>query len=188
MQIKRSFNPKHACILYSLFMYRHNQKQLEFENFVLPFGGKLRSDNRWVKLAKCICWDEFEFAYSKCFSRDGLGRSAKSVRVALGALIIKARLGTSDEETVAQIRENPYLQYFLGFNTFIDEKPFDPSLFVCFRKRFGKEILSQINETIARKVLEEDQSKETCIPDDRDVPPAGRLVREGIEKANQLLL
>ena len=33
-------------------MYRHNQEQLEFEDFHLPFGGKLRSDNRWVQLAK----------------------------------------------------------------------------------------------------------------------------------------
>jgi hypothetical protein len=31
-------------------MYRDNQKQLKFEQFYLPFGGKLRSDNRWVKL------------------------------------------------------------------------------------------------------------------------------------------
>lgn len=63
---------------------------------------------------------------------------------------------SDDEETVEQIRENPYLQYFLGFKTFIDEKPFDPSLFVCFKMRFGKESLSQVNETIARKALEED--------------------------------
>jgi hypothetical protein len=41
-------------------MYRHNQHQLEFEDFNLPFGGKLRSDNRWVKLAKFIPWGEFE--------------------------------------------------------------------------------------------------------------------------------
>ena len=35
-------------------MYRHNEKQFQFEKFKLPFGGKLRSDNRWVKLAKQI--------------------------------------------------------------------------------------------------------------------------------------
>ena len=31
-------------------MYRHNQRQLEFEDFALPFDGRLRSDNRWVKM------------------------------------------------------------------------------------------------------------------------------------------
>ena len=44
-------------------MYRHNQDQLEFEDFVLPFNGQLRSDNRWVKLAKFIPWGEFEADY-----------------------------------------------------------------------------------------------------------------------------
>ena len=96
-------------------MYRHNQNQLEFEDFVLPFNGKLRSQNRWVKLAKFIPWHEFEAAYSQAASKSSTGPPAKSVRVALGALIIKERLGTSDEETVEQLRENPYLQYFLGY-------------------------------------------------------------------------
>jgi hypothetical protein len=34
--------------------------------------------------------------------------------MALGALIIKEKLGISDRLTVEQIRENPYLQYFIG--------------------------------------------------------------------------
>jgi len=42
-------------------MYKHNSKQLEFEDFALPFSGGLRSDNRWIKIAKFIPWDEFEF-------------------------------------------------------------------------------------------------------------------------------
>jgi len=136
-------------------MYRHNQKQLEFEDFALPFGGKLRSANRWVKLAKFIPWDEFEPAYAKVASKSQLGPPAKSVRVALGALIIKERLGTSDEETVEQVRENPYLQYFLGYKEYRDEQPFDPSMFVYFRKRFSKSRLSRINEVITQKALEE---------------------------------
>ena len=100
-------------------MYKHNLKQLKFENFNLPFDGKLRSDNRWVKLAKFIPWEEFEVAYAKNMSGSGLGPPAMSVRIALGALIIKEKLGTSDEETVEQIRENPYLQYFLGFTDYV---------------------------------------------------------------------
>jgi hypothetical protein len=35
----------------------------------------------------------------------------------LGALIIKEKLGVSDRETVEQIRENRYLQYFIGMST-----------------------------------------------------------------------
>ena len=138
-------------------MYRHNQRQIEFEDFVLPFSGKLRSDNRWVKLAKFIPWHEFEPDYSKAASKSSLGPPAKSVRVALGALIIKERLGTSDEETVEQIRENPYLQYFLGYKEYKDEHPFDSSMFVYFRKRFKQSRLSDLNEVVAQKALEEEK-------------------------------
>ena len=91
-------------------MYSENLKQLTFENFRLPFGGKLRSDNRWVKLAKLIPWSEVEHLYIRSLAGTGRGAPAMSVRIALGALIIKERLGTSDEETVEQIRGNPYLQ------------------------------------------------------------------------------
>lgn len=154
-------------------MYRHNQNQLEFEDFALPFSGKLRSDNRWVRLAKFIPWDEFEPDYSKAASKSSLGPPAKSVRVALGALIIKERLGTSDEETVEQIRENPYLQYFLGYKEYKDEPPFDPSMFVYFRKRFKKSRLSALNEEIVKKALEEEnvsgrKSSSEDIDDDPD--------------------
>jgi hypothetical protein len=154
-------------------MYRHNQKQLEFEDFALPFDGKLRSENRWVKLAKFIPWDEFEPDYAKAASKSQLGPPAKSVRVALGALIIKERLGTSDEETVEQIRENPYLQYFLGFKEYRDEPLFDPSMFVYFRKRFSKSKLSSINEAIAQKAIEEveQSSKPKSSSDDSDGEP-----------------
>jgi IS5 family transposase len=39
------------------------------------------------------------------------GAPALTVRMALGALIIKEKLGLTDLETVEQIKENPYLQY-----------------------------------------------------------------------------
>lgn len=47
-----------------------------------------------------------------------MGAPAKSFRMALGALIIKERLGISDRETVEQIKENPYLQYFIGLSSY----------------------------------------------------------------------
>ena len=124
-------------------MYRHNEKQFQFENFKLPFGGKLRSDNRWVKLAKQIPWQEIEAIYSSSLSGSGKGSPALSVRVAFGALIIKEKLGHSDEETVEQIRENPYLQYFLGRKKYEDKAIFHPTMFVHFRKRFPEDILRQ---------------------------------------------
>jgi len=52
-------------------MYRKKTLELpEFKNFYLPFGGKLRSDNRWVKLSKLIPWNEIEKSYSDRFSKE----------------------------------------------------------------------------------------------------------------------
>ena len=153
-------------------MYKHTSKQLEFEEFALPFSGGLRSDNRWVKIAKFIPWAEFESLYSKTLSGSHMGSPALSVRIAIGALIIKERLGTSDEETVEQIRENPYLQYFLGFREYKDEAPFHPTMFVHFRKRIGKKTLTKINEVIAKKALAEAiKDTEKSPPDDKNQGP-----------------
>jgi len=96
------------------------------------------------------------------------GRQAVSVRVALGALIIKERLGTSDRETVQQITENPYLQYFIGLPGYQEEPPFHHSLMSHFRKRLNKKAINQINEWI---VLGE--HSETEDDHDHDEPGQG---------------
>jgi hypothetical protein len=50
--------------------------------------------------------------------------------MALGALIIKARLRLTDKELVEQIKENPYLQFFIGLEVFQYSALFDPSMMV----------------------------------------------------------
>ena len=102
------------------------------ENFELPFNGQLSPDNRWVIMASLIPWSEFEDEYAINFSAER-GAPALPFRIALGALIIKEKLGISDRETVEQIRENPYLQYFIGMESYSNEAIFDPSLLVHFR-------------------------------------------------------
>jgi hypothetical protein len=91
-------------------MYRHNENQLKFVEFELPFGGNLLASKRWVRMAHMIPWGEFEEAYCANLSKSGTGPPAFSVRMALAALIIKERLGVSDDECVEQIQENHYSQ------------------------------------------------------------------------------
>lgn len=139
-------------------MYRHASGQCEFPDFYLPFGGHLNAENRWVKLAKMVLWDEVERVYSKGFAQSAMGAPAKNSRMAFGALIIKERLGLSDRESVEQIRENPYLQYFLGLHEYRDEPLFDASTMVYFRSRFDQEQLEAINEKLVEGAdAEEDQ-------------------------------
>ncbi len=125
----------------------------EPSNFDLPFEGQLSENNRWVIMAKIIPWSEFEEEYAQKFTCS-MGAPAKSFRMALGALIIKERLGTSDAETVEQIRENPYLQCFLGLSAYSNESPFDSSMFVYFRKRIGVNLVNKINEKMVKDQTE----------------------------------
>lgn len=132
-------------------MYRPLRSKIgSSEQFQLPFEGKLSEENRWVNLARLVPWEEFESEYAAQFSPTR-GSPAKPFRVALGALIIKERLGTSDEETVEQIRENPYLQYFLGFSEYTDMAPFEASMLVHFRKRISLDFVGRVNERIVQQ-------------------------------------
>lgn len=122
--------------------------QPEFVDFYLPFGGKLDPNNRWVKLAALVPWDQVEESYSHSLSDNNMGAPPLSGRVAFGAMIIKERLGVTDEETVEQITENPYLQCFLGYRELLRDAPFDASMMVHFRSRFAQDDYDKINAKI----------------------------------------
>lgn len=156
-------------------MYSNRRKTLQtvlplFE-FKHPFGGALDPENRWVKMVPLIPWDEVDADYCRHFG--DTGNDAYPARMALGALIIKERLKLTDEETVAQIRENPYLQYFIGRQEYSAKAPFDPSLMTHFRARITPELLSRVNERMCAPRVAADENKK-----DGDEPPsnAGRLI------------
>jgi IS5 family transposase len=182
-------------------MYRNDFQQSEFLDFYLPFGGKLSATNRWVKLAGLIPWEKIEECYRQSLEGTGMGAPAKSARIAFGALIIKERLGVTDEETVEQITENPYLQYFLGLHEYRKEPLFDPSMMVHFRSRFREKEYQQINSEIIGQatVTEEAQTDDeqdkdppgnagkllvdaTCTPADITYPTDLKLLNEAREK------
>ncbi len=126
-------------------------------------------------MAKLIPWAEFEEEYAQHFSED-MGAPAKTFRMALGALIIKEQLGTSDRETVEQIRENPYLQYFLGLKAYTNEAPFDDSMFVHFRQKIGVDLVNKLNRQMVRKNREDDS-----VQPEKENPES----KDGSESKNQ---
>lgn len=160
-------------------MYRKTDKDqpnfVEFEKFHLPFGGKLSPNNRWVIKAKCIPWNDIEESYSKNFS-DKMGAPGISARIAIGALIIKETCRYTDEETVEQIRENPYLQYFLGFCEYCYKIPFDASMMTHFRKRITAEIMQEINEKISKVKENKNKDNDSDDPDDKNGYNKGKLI------------
>src|SRR6185312_10117122 len=66
----------------------------------------------------------------------------------------------TDRETIAQIQENMFMQYFLGYSSFTNEEPFSDTLFPEIRERLSLELLSKINEVIALHGLEIQEAKQ----------------------------
>ena len=124
--------------------------QLSITGFETPFSQKLSAENRWVILARIIPWDKLASVYYKKM-RANFGAPTLSARLVVGTVIIKHMLDIDDREVIEQIRENIYLQYFLGFSSFKAEAPFDASLMVSIRKRLGIRAMQELNELILRE-------------------------------------
>ncbi len=145
--------------------------QLTLCGFETPFEQHLTTENRWVKLSKLIPWDKIVGLYDSHF-KSVEGRPPINGRIVLGAVIIKHLLNLSDRETILQIQENVFLQYFLGYSSFTNEAPFVPSLFVEIRERLSLDILSSINDIVIAHSFE--KTKDPSITDlaknDDDIP------------------
>jgi hypothetical protein len=127
--------------------------QLSIEEFQTPFELHLDKGNRWVKLASIIPWDELAGIYYQCMSA-AQGAPSLDARIVIGAMIIKHKLKLDDREVVETIRENLYLQYFLGLSSYTAEPLFDRSLFTAFRYRLGQDKFDQMNQRIIAKALD----------------------------------
>jgi len=149
-------------------MYKFKDNQLSLTDFGQAVGMKLNPENRWIKKAQSIPWEEIEIRYAKLFT-NRKGNVAKPLRLGLGACIIQSEYGFSDEETANMIQEHAYFQYFCGYREYDDSKPpFDPSLMVYFRKRLTPEILGEINEMIIAKAQKPKQEEKKSSGKDND--------------------
>ncbi len=128
-----------------------SNKQLSLAEFDWPFQTALDENNRWVKLSQIVPWDELAESYYQAFTSQR-GRPTKDARLVIGAVIIKHKLCLSDRETVAQIQENPYLQYFVGLPGYQMESPFAPSLFVEIRKRMGAPLFDDFHAAVVERI------------------------------------
>ena len=134
-------------------MYRKpDRNQLNLDEFILPFGGHLSPENRWIKIAGIMPWEMVEDYYAEGFkNKNPDGRKPFSARIAFGAVYIKEHENLTDERTIENIAENPYMQYFLGLGAFRAEPLFDPSMMAYFRRRFPAEFIAKVNEEIYRR-------------------------------------
>jgi IS5 family transposase len=127
-----------------------SQNQLSLDGFTHPFERDLLPDNKWVKLAVLVPWDELAAVYSSKL-QSGSGRKSVDIRTVIAALIVKHKLRLDDRGTIEMIQENIYIQYFCGFKSFTTKKAFDSSLFVDIRKRLGGKEFDSFNKLVIEK-------------------------------------
>jgi len=144
------------------------QNQLTLDMFETPFESVLDEDNRWVKLANLIPWDNLAEIYCQKLNSKS-GRKSVDVRLVIAALIVKHKLNLDDRGTVYMIQENMYIQYFCGYTTFNIERPFDPSLFVDIRKRLGNKEFDEFNKVVIESAENLKPKRSRIMSEEKDV-------------------
>jgi len=122
-----------------------------------PYSGGIDTNNRWIKLAKLIPWDEMEGIYRRSFSKCKHS-IIKPSRLMLGLMIGEMFMQTDDRDILEYFHENPYFQYFCGQESFVpklDGKAIcHHSLLSKRRKRLGKKYTNEFERLILEMLKE----------------------------------
>jgi len=136
---------------------------MSIEEFRTPFQVKLDKENRWVRLGNSLPWDALASIYYRSMSTD-MGAPAIDARIVIGAMIIKHKLKLDDRETIETIRENMYMQYFLGLEEYTYKDVFDRSLFTALRYRLGADKF----DAMTRQIILTSEGKHEAAKKDLD--------------------
>jgi IS5 family transposase len=101
------------------------------------------------KLANQIDWSFFEKAFSSTY-HETMGRPGKSIRLMVALHYLKYTFDLSDEALLEGFLENPYWQYFCGFEYFQHRLPTDPSNMTRFRDRVGDKGFEKMLQALLR--------------------------------------
>ena len=105
-------------------------------------------EHRLCRLSRQIDWTVFEDEYGALYAAGG-GRPGLPTRLMVGLHYLKYLYNESDESVVDRWLENPYWQYFCGYEYLQHELPLHPTSLVKWRQRIGAEKLELLlKETI----------------------------------------
>ncbi|MCT4643671.1 MAG: IS5 family transposase [Carboxylicivirga sp.] len=157
--------------------------------FDTPLEKFINLQHELCVLSKQIDWDKIEAEFSVYYS--DFGRPSIPIRRIVGLLLLKHIYNLSDEAIIDRWIENPYWQYFSGEKIFQTQKPFDPTEFIHFRKRIGKEGAEKLLKVSVQLFGQEAQEKEVLIDStvqEKNItyPTDAKLHKRIIEKINQI--
>ncbi len=107
-----------------------------------------------VILAGQIDWPGLESAFSPLYQAE-LGYPPLPIRLMVGLTMLQHMEGLSDEQVVLKWVENPYYQYFCGYDHFQWDLPINPSSLTRWRQRIeekGVEKILAATIQVAKKV------------------------------------
>jgi IS5 family transposase len=126
-------------------MKPHKINNNQFNLFKNRLSNQLNPKHELFILADKISWYELEEDFSDLYANnDKGGQPPKPVRLMVGLLLLQYMHNLSDEQVVRAWVENPYWQYFCGYDFLEWQFPINPSSLTKWRKRLGPERMEQI--------------------------------------------
>lgn len=100
-----------------------------------------------VRLSHTMNWEKLEAQIDVIYS-NGAGQPPLPTRLLVGLHYLKYAFNESDESVVARWVENPYWQYFCGYEYLQHELPLHPTSLTRWRDRVGDHLESLLSNTI----------------------------------------
>jgi transposase, IS5 family len=159
--------------------------------FMNRLSNQLNPKDPLFIMASKVNWSFFEEAFSSHYS-DGPGQPPKPVRLMIGLMLLQHMHGLSDEQVAHQWVQNPYWQYFCGYDYLQWALPCDPSSLTRWRIRLGEEGIEKIlgqtivtafkTETVAPQDLKRVISDTTVMEKNISFPTDTKLLNRAREK------
>lgn len=173
-------------------MLKKLAKQPQLEMFKTVLVSFINPEHELCLLAKKIDWTSLEKEFEPLYGT--VGRPSIPIRTIVGLLLLKQMYNLGDETVVDRYLENPYWQHFCGEIYFQYRLPFDPSDFVHFRHRIGKDGMENIfkqsidlfGEDIIRKEVKEVRVDTTVQEKNITFPTDRRLYEKTIEHCKRI--
>lgn len=106
--------------------------------FRIPLDRIIDMQHELVILSGRVNWTALEKHFDTYY-KDKRGRPGAPIRLMAGLHYLKHVFRKGDESVLHGFLENPYWQYFCGYDYFQNILPVDPSSLTRFRKRIGPE-------------------------------------------------
>jgi len=139
---------------------RNSQSSIGQENlFQSRLDQQLNPKHPLFRLGQQIDWSIFEREFGALYA-ESVGAPAIPTRLMVGLHYLKQAYNESDESVVAKWVENPYWQYFCGYEFFQHQWPCHPTSLVKWRQRLKADGIEKLLKEILATAVRTDALKE----------------------------